>query len=192
MRGCIAPIFVLAAAFLSSCEKEADAELRAKVVALEAAIEELRDELKNNDFMDELQRDSIAEVLQAPAGLSGESTGYSIARTQFGPFPVLIEGVSPYLDGYKAKIKIGNMTSARFQGAKINVKWQLPLEKDTPYKVWQESKKEKEFSVTKVFPPGTYTLVEVALTPATPAEIRNLSIHLDFNQMSLLMGQKAP
>ena len=113
---------------------------------------------------------------------------YGVATTRFGRFVIVTRGVSPYLDGYKVKLAIGNITTATFRGAKIRVIWQLPFpEKWTTEKSreWRESLKSKEFDVTNAFLPGKYTSVDLALVPAKPAELRDLQVGLEFNMISI-------
>lgn len=102
-----------------------------------------------------------------------EDKGYSVAQTKYGSFAVLCRNLSPYLDGYKAQLAIGNLTSARFDGAKISLQW------------GEDFSKSKETSVTNNFLPGTYTNLEVVMTPAKPEDVKNFLITLEFNQIGL-------
>ena len=45
------------------------------------------------------------------ASVSSEEQGYGIANTNFGTFTVSTRAVTPYLDGFKVKLRIGNLTS---------------------------------------------------------------------------------
>ncbi len=131
------------------------------------------------------------------ADISTDGQGYGIAKTQFGPFTVSTKAVTPYLDGFKVKLDIGNLTSADFDGAKITISWGLrygyeqperrPARKDL-VEYWNgidKSQKKKEFSVTNKFSSGTFTELEVALTPAIPAEVKAISVGIKLDNISL-------
>jgi hypothetical protein len=116
------------------------------------------------------------QVTQMSSGSADVSTidkGYSVAQTKFGSFTIVCKNVTPYLDGYKVHLSIGNLTNARFSGAKINL-------------LWGKDYNSKEMSVTNIFYPGRYTNVEIVLTPAKPEDIKTFSVALDFNQIALL------
>jgi hypothetical protein len=108
------------------------------------------------------------------ATVSTEEQQYGLAKTPFGVFPIVCRNVTPFLDGYKVKLAIGNITSANFSGAKIKVSWSLPFPKDgKPEDIdrFIKSMKEKEFDVTNFFPSGEYTDVELSISPSTPEEM---------------------
>jgi hypothetical protein len=118
-------------------------------------------------------RMQVGNMSDGSAEVSTEEKGYSIAQTKYGSFAVVCRNVTPYLDGYKAQLGVGNLTNARFNGAKISLLW------GTDYS------KNKDMSVTNSFLPGRYTNVEVVLTPAKPEDIRTFSVAFDFDQLAL-------
>jgi Carbohydrate esterase, sialic acid-specific acetylesterase len=99
--------------------------------------------------------------------------GYYIAQTKYGSFAIVCGNVSPYLDGYKAQLSVGNLTNARFNGAKIGLLW------------GKDYNNSKDMSVTNSFLPGMYTTVEVILTPAKPEDIKTFAVTLEFDQLAL-------
>ena len=105
--------------------------------------------------------------------VSTEDMGYYIAQTKYGSFAVVCENVTPYLDGYKTQLSVGNLTNARFNGAKIGLHW------------GKDYNNSKVMSVTNSFLPGRYTTVEVILTPAKPEDIKTFSVTLEFVQLAL-------
>jgi hypothetical protein len=133
-------------------------------------------------------RDRIEKLEAREASVSTETQTHSMARTKFGPFLFVCRGVTPYQDGYKVKLSVGNLTSATFRGARLNVEWGLPrphpmhLEE---YQDYVESMKSKGFGVTTVFLPGRYTNIEIALTPAKAEEIKTIRIGIQFDEISL-------
>ncbi len=129
--------------------------------------------------VDSLQRDlywlrmRVGNMSGGSAEVSTEEKGYSIAQTKYGSFAVICKNVTPYLDGYKVQLDIGNLTSARFNGAKISLLW------------GKDYNSSKNMSVTSSFLPGRYTTVELVMTPAKPEDMKTFSVALDFNQMAL-------
>ena len=105
--------------------------------------------------------------------VSTEDKGHYIAQTKYGSFAVVCENVTPYLDGYKAQLSVGNLTNARFNGAKIGLHW------------GKDNNNSKYMSVTNSFLPGRYTTVELILTPAKPEDIKTFSVTLEFGQLAL-------
>lgn len=79
-------------------------------------IKELRSDLFALQFR-------VLALESAEATVSTEEEGYDIAKTKFGPFTVSCRGATPYLDGFKVKLRIGNLTNAMFNGAKLNISW---------------------------------------------------------------------
>jgi hypothetical protein len=130
--------------------------------------------------VDKLQRDlsllkmQVGSMFEGSVFISTEDKGYSLAQTKYGPFAIVCKKVTPYLDGYKVELQIGNLTSARFNGVKISVAWGI-----------FGGRVDKEMSFTNSFPPGRYTTVELVMTPAKPEDIKVFSVTLDFDQMVL-------
>lgn len=126
----------------------------------------------------------VSALESQDASVSTEEQGYGIAKTNFGAFTVSTRAVTPYLDGFKVKLRIGNLTSAAFSGAKISVTWGPPFDEKNPEE-YSKNRKTKEFSVTTRFPAGSFTDLEVALTPAKPGEVKTLSVGIQLDQLSL-------
>lgn len=125
------------------------------------------------------------DVLESgEASVTTEEEVYGIAKTKFGTFTVLARNVTPYLDGFKVKLRIGNLASANFNGAKISVAWGPSYDNKNPGEYYK-NRKEKKFDVTDEFSSGSYTDVEVALTPAKPEEVKRLLVGIELNQLSL-------
>jgi len=115
----------------------------------------------------------VGNISGGSVEVSTEDMGYYIAQTKYGSFAVVCENVTPYLDGYKAQLSVGNLTNARFNEAKIGLLW------------GKDYNNSKVMSVTNSFLPGRYTTVEVILTPAKPEDIKTFSVTLEFVQVAL-------
>jgi len=140
--------------------------LREKVDQLQEKVDQLQGDLAWLNYRVRIMGGGSAEV-------SSEEKSYSIAQTNFGSFAILCKSVTPYLDGYKVQLGIGNLTSAQFNGAKISLRWGKLLNNS------------KDISVTNKFLPGRYTTIEVVMTPAKPEDIKMFSVTLNFNEIAL-------
>jgi Protein of unknown function (DUF3251) len=100
-----------------------------------------------------------------------EENLYALAKTRHGTFVISAKDVTPYLDGFKVSLHIGNLTSANFKGAEISVAW--------------GSAHKKQYKVTNDFAPGSFTQVELALTPATSEDVKRLVIGISVNDLVL-------
>lgn len=163
--------------------KAAD-ENQQKAVARIASLEKRVSDLTTTQFRHTLELNRLKE---GSAQVSSEDHKYGIVHTEHGIFTVFAGEPRPFLDGYKVRLEIGNLTNARFTGAKIHVWWSRPYDEKEPDKDLEA--KDKVFDVSNVFPPGAYTNVDVALTPAKAEAIKTLSVGLEFNSMSLIKAQ---
>lgn len=118
------------------------------------------------------------------ASVSTEEQGYGIAKTNFGAFTISTKAVTPYLDGFKVRLRIGNLTSADFNGAKVTVSWGPPFDEKNPDEYFKNQKK-REFSLTNKFSSGAFTDLEVVLTPAKPEDVKTLSVGIQLDQLAL-------
>jgi hypothetical protein len=118
------------------------------------------------------------------ASISTEEHAFGVAKTEFGSFTISTRAVTPYLDGFKVKLSIGNLTSADFNGARITVTWGPPFDKKNPSESFRKQQK-KEFSVTNRLSSGAWTDLEVVLTPAKPEDVKTLSVGIKLNQLAL-------
>jgi len=126
----------------------------------------------------------LSALESGDATVSTEEEGYDVAKTKFGPLTVSTRGATPYLDGFKVKLRIGNLTNAHFNGAKLNVGWGPPLiEKN--FAEWIKNQKKKKIDLTTRFLSGAFTDIEIALTPAKAEDIKSITVGIELNQLSL-------
>lgn len=128
---------------------------------------------------------ALGSLEKRPAYLN-DSGNYGIARTAHGPVLLAVEKVQPYLDGYKVTLSVGNITAANYTGAAFDVSWGLPLDlKKYTAEEYSKSQKIKIFSSIVNFNSGSYTYVDATLTPAKPEEIKEITVGIEFNRISL-------
>ncbi|NOT42955.1 MAG: hypothetical protein HOP13_20955 [Alphaproteobacteria bacterium] len=139
---------------------------------------------------------SRVDSLEGSTAYVTPEPNYSMARNQFGAFPVMYGRASAYLDGHKVFLEIGNPTLMTFNGAKLSVKYGPPMPRLSDgkidwnrYKSWQESQKTYETTVTNDFRPGWYTRVELTITPSKPEEVRELRVAVNFDSIALQRPQ---
>ena len=179
---------------LAKISKDADGKL-AELSALSAkqgqAIEQLRKDLAaaTTDIKKQIEtNESWRKIVQdeyktESASLTADGTGYAIARTSLGPALVKLQGLTPYLDGFKARIWIAALTTVDLSGIKGTLSW---IERDVDVLKKNASVfREKEFASTATFQSGRYTEVEVVLTPASASGLKEFYVRLTADQVSV-------
>lgn len=157
----------------------ADRQAR-KIDQLEEALAALKRDIEVQGWTIDTQRNDYKD---APARVGAESMGYSVARTDLGPALVKLAGISPYLDGYKVRLWISILTPIDVNGLKGTLIW---VESDPA--VLQKNKdklRKREFATTVAFRPGRYSEVEIAVTPASAGGLKNFSVSLETDQLSI-------
>lgn len=164
-----ASLFLLSFVFLN-CDSQSSTSPTAQPTASQETLEQEVIQLRR-----ELNRLStrVNSITSGSALVDTEDKGYTVAQTKYGSFTVACRNLTPYLDGYKVTVAIGNLTSAQFNGAKINLQW------------GSDFSKTKEMGVTSSFLPGRNTNLEFIMTPAKPEDIKIFYLTLEFNQIVL-------
>ena len=158
-----------------------------KIKALEGSVKSLKDktaslekDLKDRTALLEKdlaavknRNDQIYESFTSrstPAIIDTTAQDFAVARNLYGSFLIACDGVKPYLNGYEVKLAIGNLTHARFDGYKLKVKW---------------GDRTSDFKKTAVILPGTWTKINVVLTPALAESVRKISVSLELEDVIL-------
>jgi len=97
-------------------------------------------------------------------------------------FLVLVDDVSPYLNGYRIKLKIGNPSDAQFSNAKLKVRWARSYDFSNysaeSYKQWESSIQEKEVPLNDNLVAGSWNSVTVDLVPCAANEMGFLELSI--------------
>jgi hypothetical protein len=141
-------------------------ELRQELAALKEKVETL-----------EAQLYSLEEE-EARVWTDGPHAG--IARTTYGAMWVSPTHVRSHLDGYAVTLRIGNPLAADFPDANLTVYWRLPNGEPTG----------KEVPINTTLREGSFTDVEVILTPAQPEGIKELNVKVDLGSIRLRVPSK--
>jgi hypothetical protein len=102
---------------------------------------------------------SLASLRNEPAWVETDTNAYGVAATKLGPMPVSVVSMTPYLDGFKVRYQVGNLSAARLVDLKGTVSW---------------SGGTKEFSRLGPIQPGAWVSGEVVVAPAKAEEVKYL------------------
>jgi hypothetical protein len=147
----------IAFAMLTGCRD------RAKLDALEVRVQAL-------EKLSEAAADGSDDGFVA---LVSETKGYQIIQAGTGPILVKVVDISPYLDGFKLRLAIGNLQSVTYSRCKVHLRW---------------AGRTKEEIVSTALLPAHWTAAEIILTPASAEEARSLQIAV--NPMGITMLER--
>ncbi|MNY36791.1 hypothetical protein D3C86_1713000 [compost metagenome] len=106
--------------------------------------------------------------------LSVTEKGYSVAEMPVGSVLIAVRDVTPYANGVKIKLDIGNPTSATFPGLKLQVAWANAAPGSKNYD--SNTHQKKEISIAGDIKPGVWNTEEIVLAPAKPDQVDYVSI----------------
>ncbi len=124
---------------------------------------------------------------------SGQKS-YQRLDTNNGTFLILLDNVTPYLDGFKVTLSIGNPSAATYSGLKLNVSWgkRFPVYEENKIDEYMKnseianaSTKEKVISLTDSLQPGSWNKVTLVISPASAKEFGRLGVTLTTDQVVL-------
>ncbi len=170
---------------ITSLQREVK-RLAAEVSALKrlsAEVRSLQDDLKtmrSDVFRAEL--DIIS--LQGKKELWLDPTnpkGYQKLDTDVASFLVSLSDASPYLDGYKVKLSIGNPSTADFNGFEVKAAWGKRLAPGADYAAWKASLQERTFSMPETLRSGAWNPVEFVLAPAKADSMGTIRFSINVN-----------
>jgi hypothetical protein len=118
------------------------------------------------------------------------SRQYQRLDTETGTFLISVEDVSPYLDGYRVTLSIGNPSYATYKGFDLHAKWSGAYDwtkySEASFKQWEASIREKSDSFPDSLDPGKWNKVDLLL-PSTPAsQLGYLQLSMVTNTISLI------
>jgi hypothetical protein len=194
MRKIILIILVLS---LSGCKLEdvfpVSAVLKNKVdaqqqtiVSLQNQITALKDQLNTlqanyNSRISKLETKVLSLWVDAnyaqSTQLSVTERDYSVVKTNLGNLLFIVQDVSPYANGVKLKLRIGNLNSATFHGIKMDFSWGK--------NVGDSFNHHKTVDLTTDLLPGYWTEQDVILAPAKTDEMSYISVIATLNQVGL-------
>lgn len=161
------------------------AELRAKIIALEktdgihdSALTVLTDS-HNSESERLTKRVSNLELATFDTGANLNAAGqegYTFAETQLGKVLIIFRNAEPYLDGFKVKVGIGNPYSIDLSGLELTAA--------------AGTNKLQKFSFPRTFAAGTWTDVELTFSPALAADVKKISVWVQFTSTLMRNASK--
>ena len=124
------------------------------------------------------------------ASLDPTAKHYLKIDTDVLPLFIATKEFTPYLDGYKIKVQIGNPHYVAFTGFKVIASWHKSYQFTnnttvTNLKEVEQSRRTNEFNLTDTLTAGTWTPIEFTIAPASVDEVRNVTVKLDLSQILL-------
>jgi hypothetical protein len=125
-----------------------------------------------------------------------ESVNLDLASRSFqrldsdsGSFLVSVQDASPYLDGYRVTLHIGNPSFASYDGFELTVKWNSKYDwsnfDTSTFDTWQKSERNKELSFTNSLVLGKWNAVELILPSTTAQQLGYFMISMKTPVVSL-------
>jgi len=176
--------------------------------ALEKKINDLEQRITSQElkcferFLDFENR--IEALKKRTATIDPNSTAYSFLDTGAGVLLISCDGVEPYLDGHRIKLRLGNPLNMQFSGFKLRFKFgrkppELPKLKNMSksdflkageawqrdYDAWKESLREAESSYAVDLLPGAWKTVRATLPQTKAEDIAYVEVSIETNRISL-------
>lgn len=174
----LAIFLILVAAVYAGCtgkDKKADPNEKPVIT-----LQDLATRVSALEASQTIFQSSIDSINNDPALITTDDEAYGITRNKFGAFIVSCRGAAPYLDGYKIKLWIGNLTSITYKGFKIHIGYGPGI---------YPGSLTKDIDSTESLFPGRYSSISVVLAPAKPSDVKTLEVSIDLNEVSLYQPQ---
>jgi prefoldin subunit 5 len=116
------------------------------------------------------------------------SKGFQRLDTDLGAFLISVDGVTPYLNGYKLNLRIGNPSMCKFGGFTLKVKWgeDFTSKGKLTYQDWKKSLISKDEKFTEDLECGRWNKVDLVLAPAKPEQLEHIEIEMEVDRVLLI------
>jgi hypothetical protein len=186
-RGSLAALFVVTLSVVTGCASDhSDATLGAATAKADVAgsrvdgLEKTVHDLERRLYRLELARSEYSKTTIDPS-----TKNYGRLDTDVGRLLVICEDVSPYANGYRVSIRIGNVTMATLNGFKLNVSWGRAYG-DTTVIGWEAARHESTFDYTEELLPGRWNKVSFVLAPAQSHDLDLVTLGVETDRVSLI------
>jgi hypothetical protein len=189
---------------LSACDSadksSADNATAREIVDLRAELVRLREDLSVLEtkqkgmlvLFSQNIKASTEKIAPIMATVDATSKGFSMVRTEYGAFSVAIDDVVPFLDGYKIKLRVGNLLNATFSDLEITADWSDScFDADGSVEDFEPcaEKSRKMIELADDLEPGTTTKIEIAFEKMSAEQLAALRIGLDAGTMALKVAR---
>jgi len=143
-----------------------------------------------NEYSKKLGKDIETQILglnQSRIELNTKSNTYQKIDTATGEFLIAVQDTRPIEGGYRMFLQIGNPNYANYRNFTIRLVWGErwnPKSKLT-YEKWRAGLRGAEFSYKGKLERGTWTPVEVDLTPAKKSDLAYIECELGLGSIEL-------
>lgn len=163
------------------------ADMRKEIDALKARISAL--ETEKNKLLNRVFQVEMAQNANQSALLDLTSHAYQRIDSSTGTFLVSFEDATPYLDGYRVTLSIGNPSFATFKGFKLKVKWNAKYDWDKftvdSYEKWGKATQERESSFVEELKPGAWNNVTLLLPSTSNNQLGYFLVSMETSTISL-------
>jgi hypothetical protein len=130
--------------------------LAARVTALEEKLDYLHKTVSQNsvDIFVLKSRHQEAEI-------DPSDPKFARVDTDVGSFAIAVTDVSPFGDGVKLKVDLGNLTSASVSGVKLHLTYGARMGNSETYTAWSDKLKHKDAEILTPVLPGSWNPVSV-------------------------------
>jgi hypothetical protein len=112
------------------------------------------------------------------ARLTSDTKDYGVLNTESGKFVVCIDNITPYLDGYRLNLLLGNLNATAFSNVTLKINY-FVKENDMPIL------KSVETTTTRNILPGMWNKVELIVPNVKAEDIRMFDVSLETPQLLL-------
>ncbi|GAB1578037.1 hypothetical protein BPNSA17_28700 [Bordetella petrii] len=153
-------------------QEKAIQDLKRSNEALKADLASVKVDTSFNTLMLNIQTGSYT------ARLSLTDKTFSTVRTDLGIFLVSVQDVTPFANGVKLKLDVGNPQAMTYSGLKFKLSWKTAANTDDPDQT-------KEIDLPQRFLPGACNRAELVISPAKADNLTNVRVSIDPNQVQL-------
>lgn len=163
------------------------ASLAKRLSKLEKEVNELSMRVLKNEMTSALD-----DMRFTSAEFDPSESKFQRIDTSLGSFAVSIQNVEPFADGIRVTLNLGNLSSARFNGATLNLRYGArnniqvtDADSSSKFSAWFASLQSKDIDITDSLLPGNWNPVEIVLPSIEPKEFGYLEVKIKTNTISL-------
>jgi hypothetical protein len=166
-------------------------ELKSQIAVLQDKV--AASEAKASDLELRLIYLELAKSDYQSVSLDLTARSYLRLDTDTGLFLVSVQDASPYLDGYRITLNVGNPSFATYNGFKFKVKWNTKYDwtnySAESYAKWRKANREKEVSFINSLGPGKWNKVELLLPSTSGDQLGYFQLSMETNTVSLYIDK---
>ena len=143
--------------------------LEERVSALEKKVAALESSVSFNSFLVSQKQEKHPSIQLDPSAHT-----FQMLDGDDSTFLISVRNVTPYLNGYRVTLSVGNPEDATFSNVTFNIRWAKAYDYShytaDSYQKWQKSVNEKEITLNTNLLPGSWNTVNIDLVPCAADE----------------------